>query len=471
MARREEGNRAFAEILREWNATGAQGDTPMPVERVLGGLVAPLAREAPILLLVLDGLSFAVWRVLAQTIGRFGWSELVQAPGRGPLVAAAVLPTVTEVSRASLLCGALTQGGQAAERTGFAVHARLVAASRAGHPPRLFHKADMGAGPELGTDVREAVADPRQLIVGVVHNAVDAQLSGSDQLDLTWTAEGLRQVAALLYAARDAGRIVVVTGDHGHVLDEGTVQFGGGSGDRWRSGGGQPRDNEVALSGGRVLSPSGGTAVLAAWSERVRFGARRGGYHGGASPQEVLIPIAVLAAGNAPPGWSEAPPADPAWWRGTNEDVAQPSAFGAVLPPPPPQRRRTDPRQADLFVGEVRTEPPQRAQVRAKAEVVWLDALFASEIYAAQRRLAGRVAPSNELVRSLLVALLARGGRMTRAGLAQALEMPTFRLGGLVSATRRVLNLDQAQVLKDDGDDIVLDEGLIRTQFALRGDQ
>jgi hypothetical protein len=309
MARREEGNRAFAEILREWNATGAPGDTPMPVERVLGGLVAPLAREAPILLLVLDGLSFAVWRVLAQTIGRFGWSELVQVPGRGPLVAAAVLPTVTEVSRASLLCGALTQGGQAAERTGFAVHSRLVAASRAGHPPRLFHKADIGAGPELGTEVREAVADPRQLIVGVVHNAVDAQLSGSDQLDLTWTAEGLRQVAALLYAARDAGRIVVVTGDHGHVLDEGTVQLGGGSGDRWRSGGGPPGDNEVALSGGRVLSPSGGTAVLAAWSERVRFGARRSGYHGGASPQEVLIPIAVLAAGNAPLGWSEAPPA------------------------------------------------------------------------------------------------------------------------------------------------------------------
>ena len=60
---------------------------------------------------------------------------------------------------------------------------------------------------------------------------------------------------------------------------------------------------------------------------------------------------------------------------------------------------------------------------------------------------------------------------MTRAGLAQALEMPTFRLGGVVSATRRVLNLDQAQVLRDDGDDIVLDEGLLRAQFALRGDQ
>ena len=160
MARREDGNRAFAEILREWNATGAQGDTPMPVERLLGGLVAPLAREAPILLLVLDGLSFAVWRVLAQTIGRFGWSELVQAPA---------------TSRLARRCGGLAYGdgsitrepalrgsdpGRSEQRSGpgFAVHSRLVAASRAGHPPRLFHKADLGAGPELGTEVSDAVA-------------------------------------------------------------------------------------------------------------------------------------------------------------------------------------------------------------------------------------------------------------------------------------------------------------------------
>src|SRR5271165_3277984 len=39
----------------------------------------------------------------------------------------------------------------------------------------------------------------------------------------------------LLYAARDAVRVVVVTGDHGHILDEGTTRFDGGSGDRWRS--------------------------------------------------------------------------------------------------------------------------------------------------------------------------------------------------------------------------------------------
>jgi hypothetical protein len=50
-------------------------------------------------------------------------------------------------------------------------------------------------------------------------------------------------------------------------------------------------------------------------------------------------------------------------------------------------------------------------------------------------------------------------------------KVPVFRLSGLVSAARRVLNVDQAQVLKDDGDDIIFDEALLRTQFALGGDR
>ena len=470
-ARREEENRAFAATLREWNSAGAMGDEPLPVERVLADIVAPVANEAPVLLLVLDGLSFAVWRALAETISGLGWTELAQTPRCRPLIAAAALPSVSEVSRASLLCGTLTQGDQGSERAGFAAHARLAEVSRSGHPPRLFHKADIGAGPELGAEVRATVADSQQRIVGVVHNAVDAQLSGSDQLDLSWTAEGLRQVAALLYAARDAGRVVVVTGDHGHILDEGTTRLDGGSGDRWRSGGVPPRDDEIALSGGRVLLPGGGRAMVAAWSERVRFAARRGGYHGGASPQEVLIPIAVLTSGNAPAGWSEAPPAEPSWWRGATEDTAPLGPTAAMEPPSAPRRRQADMRQPDLFARDSQQVAPVGARGRVEARLTWLDMLLASETYAAQRRLAGRVAPADDRIRSLLTALAARGGRMTRAGLSQALEMPTFRLGGVVSAARRVLNVDQAQVLRDDGDDIVLDEALLRAQFVLGADR
>ena len=60
---------------------------------------------------------------------------------------------------------------------------------------------------------------------------------------------------------------------------------------------------------------------------------------------------------------------------------------------------------------------------------------------------------------------------MTRTGLAQALGVAELRIRGLVSAARRVLNLDQAQVLRDDGDDIVLDDALLRAQFKIGGDR
>ena len=83
--------------------------------------------------------------------------------------------------------------------------------------------------------------------------------------------------------------------------------------------------------------------------------------------------------------------------------------------------------------------------------------------------MAGRGAPPDDQIRALLAALAARGGRITRAGLAQALGTPLLRLAGFVSAARRVLNLDQAQILVVDGEDVVLDEPLLRVQFELGG--
>jgi hypothetical protein len=146
-------------------------------------------------------------------------------------------------------------------------------------------------------------------------------------------------------------------------------------------------------------------------------------------------------------------------------------AAAAEAPPPSLRRRPAESRQGDLFIEGSRAGAIQEARARAEAALPWLDALFASETYAVQRRLAGRAAPADELVRRLLTNLALRGGRMTRAGLSQSVEMPIFRLGGLVSAARRVLNVDQAQVLKDDGEDIVFDELLLRAQFTLGGDR
>lgn len=469
-AQRDAENQSFAALLKGWNQGGGHGDAPLPVERVLETVVAPLGRDRPVLLLVFDGLSFAVWRHLAETVGRLGWLELAPADGRGTLIGTAALPSVTEVSRASLLCGRLTRGDQAAERAGFSAHPSLVAVSRAGRPPRLFHKADLAAGPELGIDVQAALADPQQKIVGIVHNAVDAQLSGSDQLEITWSADDFRQVSAILHTARQAGRVVIVTGDHGHVLDDGTIQMPGGTGDRWRSAATPPGDGEVALQGGRVLAPGGGTSIVAAWSERIRFAARRGGYHGGAAPQEVLVPLAVLSSGDLPNGWTEAAPAEPAWWRGANPEPA--TSRKAETASPPAGRRKTETRQVDLFVAgqdgsSEASGTGSEARAPASTAPPWIEALLRSDSYAAQRTLAGRGAPPDAQIRALLTALAARSGRASRAGLAQAIGTPVLRLSGFVSAARRVLNLDQAQILFVDGEDVVLDETLLRMQFEL----
>ena len=156
--RREEENRAFADLLRDWNAGGAGGDEALPIERVLDSIVAPLAAHAPVLLLVLDGLSFAVARPLVADIGRQGWTELSPAGRASPPPLVAALPTVTEISRTSLLSGRLVRGNAAAERTAFGAHQRLREMSRAGKPPLLFHKADLGAGPELDERVRSALS-------------------------------------------------------------------------------------------------------------------------------------------------------------------------------------------------------------------------------------------------------------------------------------------------------------------------
>jgi hypothetical protein len=165
-----------------------------------------------------------------------------------------------------------------------------------------------------------------------------------------------------------------------------------------------------------------------------------------------LVPLAVLTSGVAPRDWVEAPPAEPAWW-GESE---APSTVSSVTPASPGRRR--DPKQISLF------------EVTSAADG-WIDTLLASTTYKAQRALAGRGAPDDPVVRALVAALSARGGRLSRIALAQALQLPALRASGLVNAVRRVLNVDQAQVLSIDGtaDEVVLDVRLLRLQFEIGG--
>ena len=429
--------------------------------------MAPISAAQPVLLLVMDGLSNSIFRELFARAASHGWAELVPTSQGKPFVGVAALPTITEVSRTSLLCGRLTTGAQAQERPGFATHPALMSTSRAEYAPRLFHKGDLADAGNLASEVRAAIANPKQQVVGVVYNAVDDHLSGPDQLNQRWTLEDLRLLLPLLREAREARRVVIITADHGHLLEDGTTQIPGGESDRWRPGGTAASPQELALSGGRVVTSDGSNTVVCLWGESSRYAGRKNGYHGGLSPQELTVPLSIFAPlGTSLAGWSPAPPNQPEWWELPPILQSKKPAVAAASSQTKPTRKK--PVQTEA-------QPGLFAPVDLPAPVVdavaqdWIGGLLTSPIYASQRQLAARVALQDDKMRLLLEALAERGGKLSRTALANRLALAEVRMGGLLSAVRRMLNVDQAAVLTVDeaAGSVDLNITLLQQQFKL----
>jgi hypothetical protein len=465
--RRDALNKTFAAALA-LNLREAKpfGSRVLPLEVALRDLVGPLASAHPVLLLVVDGLSLSIFRELFERPERHGWVELARESGERPLLGLAAFPTVTEVSRTSLLCGRVSVGAAPAEKMGFAAHDELLSASNASHPPKLFHKGDLHVDGNLSGDVRAALANPTQKIVGVVYNAVDDHLSGPDQLHQRWSLEELRLLLPLLREARDSRRVVVVTADHGHMLEDGSAQISGGVSDRWRAGSQTADPREVALTGTRVLTPDGANQVVCLWSEAARYTGRKNGYHGGASPAEAIVPMSVFApSGVNVTGWVPAPPQQPEWWDlpAFTPMPAQPAIAVRV----PARRAPVAPvGQGGLFGSE---DLPVPQPTPATGADDWIAAVLASPLFASQRQLAARVALPDDQMRKLLASLDERGGKLSRGALAQRLAVPELRLGGILSAARRMLNIDQAPVLTiDDASNTAeMNRALLMQQFRI----
>jgi hypothetical protein len=469
-ARRESHNRTFAELLRDQTASASQPADLVPVERILDELVAPLAGLAPVLVVLLDGMSPAVSRELLADLGRLDWASL--GPGGLPVrPGLAAVPCVTEASRASLFCGKVCTGAAGDEAVGFASHQGLRAHCRGGHPPVLFHKVGLqeAGGSALAAEVREAVASPQKRVVGVVVNAIDDSLLKGEQLDLRWTRDEIKVLPSLLYEARSARRVVVLLSDHGHLLDHQTEGRPGEGGERWRPDDGQAGEGELAVRGPRVLLAEG-HRLIAPWTERLRYGARKNGYHGGLTPQEMVIPVTVLASGDllkSVAGWSEVPDPTPDWWEDTPASTPSPTVVPAVKPPRKPPETLWD--LADQEPVPTAPEPPTVKEPAAPARPDWIAALLACPLFAEQKRMGGRTVPPDDLFATLLAALDAAGGKMTATALARRLETPLFRLRGLLAVVQRVLNVEGYAVLgRDEASDTVgLDRDLLLRQFDL----
>lgn len=84
-------------------------------------------------------------------------------------------------------------------------------------------------------------------------------------------------------------------------------------------------------------------------------------------------------------------------------------------------------------------------------------------------REAARVALPEERIRAMLMALDERSGKLTRTALAKRLGVAQIRLGGMISALRRLLNVDGYPVLSVDeqSDPVELNRKQLLTQFGL----
>lgn len=431
---REKENEAFGTALAAWSLAPAGSPNLCGVEDVLDRVIAPLAEKVPVLLVVLDGMSYPIFREILTDLGAHGWFEAVPAEATRRLTVVATVPSVTEYSRASLLSGALRVGSSNDEKQAFPSHPALLAACKPNNPPLLFHKAGlMGPGGiGIDEDLQEKVAKAAHRIVSVVLNAVDDHLHSGDQVHPRWGLDYLKGLRGLLDEASRAGRYVVLTADHGHVLERDRMEHrpSDSGGERYRMTKGGPSALEVAVSGPR-LDARYGERVVVPWSERLRYGRKKNGYHGGASPQEIVVALSVLTQRDPfIEGWQD--PSDretPPWWDSSDtSSTVQPRRSRAAS-------AKEGSSQPDLF-----SEVPS----------LWVDRLLQSPRFKDQRDRSERAQLQDVQVRKLLEALSGSGGQSTLDALERRVGVPAFRLKSVLVALRKLLNVDGYSVLTID---------------------
>lgn len=424
------------------------------VESVLGQVAAPIAKHRPVLVLVLDGMAWPSFLEVVDAISGQGWQPQQHADIPSAVAAVATLPTVTEFSRTSLLCGVLRSGDQGNETRAFAALPELLEVSTKGRPPRLFHKKDLRSDGQdaIPNELLETLRDQRNKVVGLVINNIDERLKDVAAPPSGWGLDELAPLREVLDEARIAGRAVVITADHGHVLERGSEHRVGGGGERWRAldtgpvGGG-----EIKVNGPRVLTPEG--AAVLPWKEKLRYGPLRNGYHGGITAAELIVPVVVFSTETSD-DWEPLVIAPPDWWY-----PALPADGQRPTPASPPAKaKKASPNDLTLFepdtasVNEVATVTESIARIMASDHVsgqlakLRLDAVQVSEI---------------------LRLLDGAGTAMGEQRVADHVGIPRMRMGRLVGQLQRLLNIDGYTVIESGNSEIRFHRELLEVQLGL----
>ncbi|MGW3749434.1 BREX-2 system phosphatase PglZ [Streptomyces sp. NPDC005134] len=466
-ARRSALDEQFAARLAGWTRT-ASSEAPggaLLIEDVLKTLAVPLATGSSPLVLVLDGMSAAIAAQLGDEIDRRVWTEIVPAPHAASpprrQAAVSMLPSVTTISRASLLSGAPKSGKQAVEISGFETfwkrHRRV---------GKLFHKGQIGGaeGHRLAPELLDALAG--DVVVAVVLNAIDDALDHGQEGERTsWRLRDISHLLDLLNAARGYGRPVILVSDHGHVLDrsaqgQGPLKAPGAQSARWRTG--EAGEGEIELSGPRVME--GGGTIVAPWREDIRYTPRKAGYHGGAALAEVTVPVIMLVPSQEllPPGWVMLPneQAVPSWWRSggdTGTTAAEIEVTGVHK-----ARRRTEAQVGEALFAADEVTP---ATLTLGGKVV------GSQRYKTQRKFVRRP-PDGKAVAAVIDALADAGGKLTPDAVAAAAAEATGRSQRnaeiFVTVVQRLLNVEGYGVINlvEAGQTVELNIPLLQEQFG-----
>jgi len=481
---REQQNQAFSQQLGAIARGDVLGDRYIPVESALERLVVPIAENKPVLLLVLDGMSEAVFRELTEDLIKHHWLELKGAGNQGDQCLVAALPTVTHVSRCSLLSGRLVEGVANDEKKAFSGHPLLKKIASTKFPPMVFHKQDLqqvGTG-ALNADVRAKLASTGYRVLAAVINAIDDQLSSSSQVSVDWTLDNVALLRQVLEAAREAGRVVMITSDHGHVLDHNSFyqepnfpSENGRNGERYQLGSDSLSKHEVAVSGGRVVTEK--HSVVLPWTERLRYiKSKNMGYHGGGSLQEVVIPFGVFVSAadtNVIEGWSEVPRRLPQWWH---QELVKPEIASNYIDPiytgAKPARKSKKSKNADAMdevMDDMFGGTADSAIIAEDATETWIEHLFSSAVYLQVKSRVGRTAIKEEELRALIEFLDQQQGQAMEAAVLRHLEKPKIRLRGFLAGAQKLLNVDGYPILsvERDSQTIKLNIADLKKQFEL----
>ncbi|MGV9671694.1 BREX-2 system phosphatase PglZ [Gordonia sp. NPDC003504] len=456
-ATRRVGDRRFAAALAD-----TEHPSGLVVEDVLAEVVVPLAKQTPTLFVVVDALSVAAAITVIDAALHSGWSEAGVGQSLRRTGALAVLPTLTGRSRCSLLSGELRAGTDTAECAGFLEALRDAGLQAApGRVDPIFHKKALDtvpAGADLATDVADAIADPAgRPLVAAVLNYVDDTLHHTDPGGTDWTLSTITHLRALLRAAQRAGRAVVLTSDHGHIIERRTsvkVTRTNLYGQRAHGQLDHVGDGEVLIRGPRVLTDN--SAAVLAVDDTIRYGPINAGYHGGGSPAEVVVPVLALYTGGLPPTLQAIGAVEPDWWH------TPATTTPTQTPAQPPATAKATSAAPTLF-DDVDDEPSAPESGMAVAQQV-LD----TTVFSSQWRLAGRIVVSTDQVAALVDALLrAPAHELTLTQTAATLGVAENRVTGALLQIKRVLDVEGYEVLALDGPVVRLDEHMLREQFGV----